>query len=142
MILFSRVRGINGSVRELSSIIDFNSEYSVISSGDAIALGFNEGSVQPKYWRKSHPDKVPYILDIRGIERANIFTLPEVSLGLVTATNVDVAIIELGIPRAAPFDMILGRSFLKNFKFSVDMIKGYMTLVQQTREVEVTREKT
>lgn len=130
MILVSRVKGLNGNVRELGAILDFNSEYCAIFAKDGVALGYTDAAVPPKVWRKTHEDKVPFIVDFRGIERATIFTLAEISLGQFTAKNVETAIIELDIPTAAPFDLILGRSFLKNFRVEVDMKQGCLNLNQ------------
>lgn len=130
MILICRVTGANGNVRELGSILDFNSEYCAIFTKDALELGYNEAAIPPKVWRKAHPDKVPYILDFRGMERATIFSLEQISLGQFAAKDVETAIIEMDFPVAFPFDLVLGRSFLKNFTMEVDMKRGYLTLSQ------------
>lgn len=130
MIVVSRVTGQNGNVRELGSILDFNSEYCAIFARDAVALGYNEGAIPPKVWRKSHPEQVPFILNFRGMERATIFPMAEISLGEFNARDVETAIIEMEIPTAAPFDLILGRSFLKNFRIEVDVKQGYLSLSQ------------
>jgi hypothetical protein len=130
MILVCKITGANGNVRELGSILDFNSEYCAILARDAVALGYNEGAIPPSIWRKSHQAKVPYVLDFRGTERAIIFPLAQISLGQFAAKDVDTAIIEMDFPNAAPFDVILGRSFLKNFNVELDMKQGYLTLSQ------------
>ena len=131
MVLLCRVKGLNGNARELGSILDFNSEYCAIFAKDGVALGYTDAAVPPKIWRKTHEDKVPFIVDFRGIERATIFSLAEISLGQFTARNVDTVIVELDIPTAAPFDLILGRSFLKNFRVELDMKQGYLNLTPQ-----------
>ncbi len=128
MLTICRVKGTNGMVRELTSILDFNSEYCAMFSNDALALGYTEASFRPSHWQKTHPDKAPFILDFRGIERSILFTLKEVSVGRMAAENVDTVLIELGIPRLVPFDMIIGRSFLKNFKMTIDMKKSSLSL--------------
>lgn len=128
MVVSSRVKGPSGFVRELSSLIDFNSEYCVISAWDARALGYSEGASRPGDWRRSYPDRVSMLLDFRGIERGTLVTLDEVSVGALKAEKVDSVIVELEIPRAAPFDLILGRSFLKDFKLELDMKGGYLSL--------------
>ena len=141
LLVICRVKGINGNVRELSSILDFNSEYCTIFSRDALALGYSEASFRPKQWQKLHPDRAPYILDFRGIERSVLLTLSEVSIGRMAAKNVDAVLVELDIPRIVPFDMILGRSFLKNFKLSVDVANGSMTINQSLPPTVATAEE-
>ena len=141
MLAISRVKGSNCTVRELTSIFDFNSEYCAIFSRDALALGYSEASFRPKQWQKLHPDRAPYILNFRGIERSVLLTLSEVSIGRMTAKNVDAVLVELDLPRLVPFDMILGRSFLKNFKLSVDIANGSMTINRSLQPMVATSEE-
>lgn len=59
-------------------------------------------------------------------------TLSKVSLGSLVAENVDAVVLELAHPRFHTFEMILGRTFLKNFKLTVDMKNGkdgYLSLL-------------
>lgn len=130
MLVYARVKGPNGKVRELSSILDFNSPYCVIFSKDAVSIGYPEAAVRPRDWQKTHPDRVPYVLDIRGIERSVMVTLSEVSLGRLVARNVSTIVLELDIPRMLPFDLILGRTFLKNFKLTLNVKAGSLSLSQ------------
>lgn len=130
MTFFSRVKGRNGVVRELGSILDFNSEYCMILSRDALALGYNEAGIRSKQWQKVHPDMARYVLDFRGIERGVLLTLNEVSLGTMVAKDVETVLVDLDLPRAAPFDLVLGRSFLKHFRFEFDIKKGTLTVDQ------------
>jgi len=129
LLVFARVKGANGAVRELRSALDFNAPYCVIFSRDAIRLGFAEAALRPRDWQKSHPDKVPYLLDLRGIERSILFGLAEVSLGSLVAKDVETVVMEMDLTRMLPVDLILGRPFLKNFKLTVDARKGYVSLV-------------
>ncbi len=140
MLAISRVRGNNGTVRELSSIIDFNSEYCAIFSRDALALGYSEAAYRPKQWQKIHPDRAPYIVDFRGMERSVLLTLNEVSLGRMAARNVDAVIAELDLPRMVPFDLILGRTFLKHFKISIDTARGLLSINQCTKKPSTIKE--
>ncbi|MCL5067430.1 MAG: hypothetical protein M1368_03640 [Thaumarchaeota archaeon] len=55
-------------------------------------------------------------------------TLKKVSLGTLVAENVEAAILELEYPRLMISDAVLGRTFLKNFKLSVDVGKGSLSL--------------
>ena len=129
MFVFARMKGPNGIVREVRSILDFNSPFCVILSKDGVTLGYPEAAMRPRDWPKSHPDKVPYLLDFRGIERTILVKLPEVSLGRLVARDVDAIVIELDLHRMLPIDLILGHSFLKNFKVTLDARKGFLSLV-------------
>ena len=129
MILMSRVEGPEGAVtRELSTLLDPNFTYSVIFSRDAIDLGYPEAAFRPKEFEKTHPDRVPYVLEFRGIERSVLVKLAKVSIGTLSARDVDALIIELDLSRMIPVDLILGRTFLRHFKLSTDAEAGYMSL--------------
>jgi hypothetical protein len=129
MVVYARVKGQNGKVRELSSVIDFNSPYCVVLvPRHAVNLGIIEAALRPRDLQKSHPNSVPYLLDLRGIERSILLKLPEVSLGKLVARSVDAVVLELGVPRMLPFDLVLGRSFLQNFKLTYDAKGGFLTL--------------
>ena len=129
MLLYARVKGPNGKVRELSSILDFNSPYCVITiPKHAVNIGHIEAAFRPRDWQKSHPAKVPYFVDMRGIERSILVSMPEISVGSLVAKNVDTVILELGIPRMLNVDLILGRSFLDSFRLSLDAKAGLLHL--------------
>ncbi len=130
MYVFARVKGPNGVVRELRAILDFNTPFCVMLSKDGVNLGYPEAALRPRDWEKSHPDRVPYIYDFRGIERSILVKLPEISLGRLTAKEVEAIVIELDLPRMLPVDLVLGRSFLTNFKLTLDWTKGYLTLAE------------
>jgi hypothetical protein len=116
-------------VRELSAVLDFNSPYCVfLVPRHAVNLGFVETAFRPRDWQKSHPGSVPYLLDLRGIERSILIRVPEVSLGKLVAKSIDAVVLELGVPRMLPFDLILGRSFLQDFRLTVDAKAGFLSL--------------
>lgn len=46
--------------------------------------------------------------------------LKEVSVGNLAAKNVAAVVLEYDLPPMVPVDMILGQTFLKNFKLKVD----------------------
>ena len=126
----SRVQGPNGTVtRELSSVLDPNFAYSVIFSRDAIDLGYPEAAMRPKEYEKTHPERVRYVVEFRGLERSVLVRLAKVSIGKLVARDVEALIVELDLARMVPIDLILGRSFLKNFKLTVDAPNGYLSLV-------------
>jgi hypothetical protein len=129
MIVFARVKGPNGFTRELKSVLDFNSPYCLIFGKDALGVGFPEAVIRPRDWQKTHPDKVVYVLDFRGIERTVLMKMPEISLGKLEVADVETAVLQVPLPHTLPFDLILGRSFLQNFKVTIDSAKGYISLV-------------
>ncbi len=101
MILMSRVQGPDGVVtRELSSVLDPNFAYSVIFSRDAIDLGYPEAAIRPKELAKAHPERVPYILEFRGIDRSVMVRLAKVSIGKLVAKDVDALVVDTQIPRS------------------------------------------
>lgn len=128
MLVFARVKGPNGSVRELRSVLDLNSPFCVILSKDGVNLGHIEAAFRPRDWQKSHPQKVPYMLDFRGIERSILVKLSEVSIGNLVARGVDAIVLELDLQRMFPFELILGRTFLNNFKLTFDGKRGFLSL--------------
>lgn len=131
ILTFARVKGQNGYVRELRAILDFNSPFSVMLSRDGVSLGYAEAAFRARDWQKTHPSKVPYFLDFRGIERSILLEIAEVSLGELVARDVKTIVLELDLPRMVPIDLILGRSFLDNFKLTLDSERGYLSLVER-----------
>ena len=128
MFVFARLKGQNGVVRELRSVMDFNSPYCVIFSRDGLALGHLEAVLRPGDWRKVHPEKVPYMFGFRNLERAILLNISEVSLGRLVAKDVGAVILELDLPLRLPVEMILGRTFLDHFKMTYDATRGIVSL--------------
>lgn len=131
MYVMSRVKGPTGLVRELQAIVDPNAEFCSMFARDGHDLGYGEAVIRPKQWQKLHPDRAPYVLDFRGIERSVLFALKEVSVGDIVVKDVDTVIVDMDIPRLVPFDMILGKTFLKHCKFTVDIPNGYFELASK-----------
>jgi hypothetical protein len=127
-----RVEGKNGYVRELSAVLDINSPYCMVLPQDAIVLGYSAAANKPGDQERYYPDEVPRMTGMRGVERGIKVSLKKVSIGPLAATDVDAVVFETGPPPNVHFDMILGRTFLKNFKFAVDLKggkKGYLSLL-------------
>ena len=119
--IFCRVKGPTDKVRELSAILDYNFHYNVIFGRDVLELGYKVASIPHKEREKKEADRVPYVIDLRGILRGSIVTLKEVSLGTFVFKNVDAILLELDIPQFVPVDLILGRPFFDNFRFELDL---------------------
>jgi hypothetical protein len=128
MIVWSRIKGPKGVVRELPSLIDFNYRYCMLSRQDAIDVGYPETSYRHGGWHELRPDLSPLVLTFRGIERTILIKLNEVSVGKLKAKNVDAVVLEYGLPPMAPVDVILGWTFLKNFKIGTDPKSGILSL--------------
>jgi hypothetical protein len=120
MILFARVKGKNGRVRELSSILDFNSHYCWILRKDAVDIGYPEVINRPEDYESIAMQRTPHVISARGLEQGILAKLSEVSIGDLTARDVDALAFKLDIPLMLPIDIILGRTFLDNFKLTVD----------------------
>ena len=128
MLVTIRVEGRYGAVRELSAVIDFNSPYCTVLSQDAIDLGYPEGGNKHNERERTHPEETPRFTSMRGIDRGIQVKLHKVSVGGLVAKNVDAVVLELEHPRHITFDFVLGRSFLKHFKLTVDVKAGYVSL--------------
>jgi len=128
MILFARVKGKNGKVRELSTLLDFNSHYSWMLRKDGVDLGYPEVINRPEDYESVAMRRTPHVLSGRGLEQGILAQLNEVSIGMLTVKNVEAIALKLDIPLMLPIDLILGRNFLNNFKLVVDPIAGSLTL--------------
>jgi predicted aspartyl protease len=120
MTAWCRVKGLNDKIREFEAIIDFNYSYSLMLRQDATDLGYSEASYRHSGWHELRPDRAPLVLTSRGIERTILVDLKEVSVGNLAAKNVRAVVLEYDLPPMVPVDMILGQTFLKNFKLGLD----------------------
>ena len=128
MIVWCRVRGPRGRTRELSAVLDFNSAYCLMLRQDAIDVGYPEASHSHGTWRTARSDRAPLVVGLRGIERTILLTLKEVSIGELAARDVDAIVLEYDQSPSLPFDMILGWTFLRNFRLEVDPASSYLSL--------------
>ena len=128
MLVTARIEGQRGIVRELTSVFDFNSPYCTILGQDAIDIGYPKGANRPSDEERDHPEDTPRFCTVSGIQRGMKITLPKVSVGPLVAKNVEAVFLELEHPRFLTFDFRLGRTFLKNFKMTVDSKRRSLTL--------------
>lgn len=133
MTVFAKVKGPKGAVRELRAVLDFNIPFCIMFSRDLVKLGYPEAALRPKDWQRAHPMQVPYVLSFRGIERSILVKASEISVGNLTAKEVETIVIDLDLPRLVPVDLYLGRSFLNNFTLTVDGPAGFLSLVKPRR---------
>lgn len=117
---FVRICGEKGS-RILSAVLSPGSVYTVVPYRDAIMLGY-EALYQP----------IEELgVGVRAATAGNmieapLITLTEVQVGTLVARNVEAVAHE--IPSLAGVEVILGCSFLKNFKTTLDYGKGVLTI--------------
>jgi hypothetical protein len=128
MIIAARVEGKQGRVRELSALLDFNTHYSWILRYDALQLGYPEVNHRPEDYKSLASWTTPEIITMRGIELSILVRLTKVSIGKLSATNVNTFILALNMPLDYPVDLVLGRSFLDKFKLAYDPKAGYLSL--------------
>lgn len=128
MIVSARVKGKNGRVRELSTLLDYNSHFCWILRKDGVDLGYPEVINRPEDYEAVAMNRTPHVISARGLELGILATLSEVALGDLVAKNVDAIALKLDMALMLPVDLILGRTFLNNFKMEIDPKEGYLSL--------------
>lgn len=120
LTLFVRIKGPN-CVREFRAIIDTGSDLCVIPKEDLHDMGI-DASFDPMC---DHVSTNYRICNSCYFEAESVM-LDKVMIGDIEASNVEFLVLTL--PRDGGIDVILGRSFLKNFKTTVDYKSGYLTI--------------
>ncbi|MDG6916972.1 MAG: hypothetical protein JRN17_03980 [Nitrososphaerota archaeon] len=120
MLVVCRIEGSNNHARELTALLDFNTTYTLMYAHDAIYLGYSDVANRAREWREIFPQKTPYVMSFRGIERGIMISLKRVSIGGLAAENVTTVSLEAEPSLLLPYDVVLGRSFLNNFKVTYD----------------------
>ncbi len=128
MVLISKVKGANGKIREFATVLDSNWPYSYIPKMDALQLGYSEVSNRPQEWVTLYPSQVATIMSMRGIEMCTVVSLKEVSIGKLVAKDVQAIVYHIEAPPIIPVDVVLGQTFLKNFRIAIDSKAGTLTL--------------
>jgi len=129
LLISARVEGQWGIVREVSSLVDFNSPYCIMLRQDAIDLGYPHAANKHVDEERTRPDRVPTLTSWQGIQRGIIVRLNKVSVGSVEAHDVDAVVLEMQHPLFHTFDFVLGRTFLKSCKLSIDVKKGFIYIL-------------
>jgi hypothetical protein len=130
MLVTARLESESGVVRELTSIFDFNSPYCTILGRDAIDMGYSRAANRPSDEERDHPEDTIRFVTMSGIQRGIRVKLRKVSVGDLVARNVDAVALELEHPRFVTYDFLLGRTFLKNFKMTVDVKRKSLSLTK------------
>jgi predicted aspartyl protease len=126
--VWCRIKGLNGKSRELKGLIDFNYQFCLMPRQDAMDLGYSDASQRHKGWYETRPDRAPLVLTFRGIERTIQINLKEIVVGRLVAKDVDTVVLEYDPPSLSPIDVILGWSFLQNFRITVDPKSKFLSL--------------
>lgn len=129
MMVAARVEGLYGIVREVTAILDFNAPYCTILRADAVDLGYAHAANRHVEEQRHRPDRVITFTTQQGIQRGIVVKLTKVSVGRAVASDVEAVVLELSRPRLLNYDFVLGLTFLKNFKLTVDAKKAYVSLL-------------
>ncbi|MDG6938363.1 MAG: hypothetical protein JRM79_04935 [Nitrososphaerota archaeon] len=120
MRVICRIEGSNQRARELTAFVDFNSTHCLMFAHDAIYLGYSDVANRAREWREIFPQKTPYLISFRGIERGILVNLKRVSIGPLSTEGVSAVCLEAEPSMQLPYDVVLGRSFLDKFKVTYD----------------------
>ncbi len=129
MMVSAIVEGRENVTRELYSLFDFNSPVCVILRQDAVDIGYTDAQHRHVDLGRLRPENLTKFASMRGIENGIKVKLHKVSIGPLVAMDVDAVVLEGEHPRFILHDLVLGRTFLKNFKLTIDVNKGYLSLV-------------
>lgn len=130
LMVFCRMKGANGKVRESTAMIEPSYEYCLVLRKDAAQLGYASVTYRPEDWHDAKPEEVVHVASIKGIEMGTLIKLNEVSVGQLKAENVDAVVLKADLPHTVPVSFFLGRSFLKKFKLEVEEGTGVFSLSQ------------
>jgi hypothetical protein len=120
LMLFCRLKGEGGRVREVPAVLEPSFDACIILRGDAVQLGYGSVTYRPEDWQDTNPTEVSYITSIKGVELGTWVKLKEVSIGELRVENVDAVVTKMEFPGMIYAAAFLGRSFLKHFKLEVD----------------------
>ena len=128
LMVFCRLRGPNGAVREVPAIIAPSFHYCTILKNDAARIGYPSVTSRPEELRTTNPGEVLEIITSKGIEVGTLVKVSEITVGPLKAENVEAMVMKAEFPQMIPVAAFLGRSFLKNFKLEVDPKSGTFSL--------------
>jgi len=134
-IYIVKLVGANGFVREVAATLSLSYPISIINRTTAAELGYTEvtGRFQ-ELEELFHDTRFKYFLTIKGIERAYIIKLRQVTLGQILRRNLPVAVLEEEINPHLPIDIILGLNFLKNMQIQINLKEHRLKLTTLTRK--------
>ena len=118
-ILLAKFTGPNGLKRELRTLVRPGAPYCIIDREDAYRMGFIQAMAEfgPMHYELPQ-ERIPFVATAAGIIEAPLFTLPEVTVGDLSAKMVGTLAYDL--PDVIRIDAVLGETFLINFKVTFD----------------------
>lgn len=122
-VVFVRLKGRNGMVREYPALISTVSEYCILPKVDAFALGYPEAA------NSDNPTRIPNELDFVGSNaygRGALVKMVQVDIGQISARNVE--FLTYDILQVTGFDVVLGVNILQDIKLEIDFTSHQLTL--------------
>ncbi|MDG6901426.1 MAG: hypothetical protein JRM80_05635 [Nitrososphaerota archaeon] len=114
-VVFARLRGRNGCVREYSALLSPGTEYSLVPKVDAYRLGYPEAARDDPV---TEPPNLFRGVTFDGYWEGMLISLKEVTIGGASQSDVD--FIAYDVPQMAGFDVVLGKSFLARSGVVID----------------------
>jgi predicted aspartyl protease len=128
LIVFCRLKGPIGAVREVPAIIAPSFHHCVILKNDAARIGYPSVTSRPEDLRDTNPRDVVNVITSKGIELGTLVKVSEISVGPLKAENVEAMVMKAEFAQINPVGAFLGRSFLRHFKLEVDVRSNTFTL--------------
>ena len=115
-VLFARLKGRNGSTRELKALVDPATDYCVMPKPDAFRLGYTEAAQDDPI---TTPPNLVTLASSGGYSQGMLIKMCQVSVNTFTLNDVDFLAYDL--QQSTCYDMILGRSFFLPAKLRVEI---------------------
>lgn len=116
--VFARVHGANGRTRELRAVVSSGAMYCSIPLMDAYHLGYLRNLVISSVTGEVESDRSQMVSTMSGVMSVPVVTIERISLGKLEARNVETIVVHPPEPAAA--EMVLGMTFLRNFRLEYD----------------------
>lgn len=127
-VVFARLKGRNGCVREYNALVSPATEYSILPKVDAYRLGYPEAARDDPV---TEPPNLFRGVTYDGFWEGMLISMREVAIGAVSRSNVD--FIAYDIPQISRFDVILGKSFLSSSKVVIDYANNTVRIGSESR---------
>lgn len=127
-VVFARLKGRNGCVREYNALMSPATEYSILPKVDAYRLGYPEAARDDPV---TEPPNLFRGVTYDGFWEGMLISMREVAVGAVSRSNVD--FIAYDIPQISRFDVILGKSFLSSSKVVIDYANNTVRIGSESR---------
>lgn len=114
-MIFARLTGRNGSVREYPALVAPTSEYCVIPKVDAFSLGYTEAATGGQHIPAQN---ALHFVTSGGYGRGTLVQMARVDVGAISARDVD--FVTYDMQQAVGYDVVLGGSFLEGLSLEVD----------------------